>query len=256
MISGDGFRSRPFVAAGFRPRSVSSTRASFFLGFRISIPLRLCSGASAKAVLHSALSRCTMRASPQRTYRPPLRLRSMYPSVVPSTPAMRCGMRTRLAPSRAGGSRRVPGNTQNKKARILAEPGLDMCVRVEVRCLRASLARMQPILVTQRRDRSLALAEMQCARPTKARTHERTPTLQGQRAVGEVALGFHDELSVGCGLLRFGFVALRHSASARRWTVKTLHFVVKRVRQYFLQLAFSTPHPCPTTSPSIDDRTS
>lgn len=79
-----------------------------------------------------------------------------------------------------------------------------------MRRLRASLARMHPILVTERRDRSLAHDGMPFvhragsqrlakSRPCKSRPHERALTLQGQRAMGNVASDFHDELfGVGC----------------------------------------------------------
>lgn len=88
-----------------------------------------------------------------------------------------------------------PGSLRNRAS---------TCVRVRGALLRASsIARMHPILMTQRRDRSLAKVGMPfihraglrvgTGRPCDGRMHERTLAQQGQRTVGDVALGFHDE---------------------------------------------------------------
>ena len=84
------------------------------------------------------------------------------------------------------------------------------CDRVEGSALCASLARVHPILATDKRPH----------RP-KGGKHERTAALHGQRALCDVALALHDEL--------FGV-----EVDARRRTVKSLHRSVKRVRQSFL----------------------
>ena len=79
-------------------------------------------------------------------------------------------------------------------------------------------------------------------RPFDRRTHERALTLQGQRAVGDVALGFHDELfgvgcfdSLCCGLCRSEDVDCKDSSLSRQASGK------KFFNQSFLQRHRSTP---------------
>lgn len=82
---------------------------------------------------------------------------------------------------------------ENKKARILSESGPRRVIEWRVRALCASLARMHPILVTKRPDRSLALDGMPLIHRddrglAKGGAHERTLALHGQRAICDVAL--------------------------------------------------------------------
>jgi hypothetical protein len=89
---------------------------------------------------------------------------------------------------------------KNKKARILSESGPRRVIEWKGARLCASLARMHPILVTKRPDRSLALDRMPFIHRddrrglAKGGAHERKLALHGQRAICDVALALHDEL--------------------------------------------------------------
>jgi hypothetical protein len=174
-------------------------------------------------------------------------------NLLKSSPMRQCAS---VRPS--GTPRPVADRLKNNEARILSESGPRRVIEWKGARLCASFARMHPILVTKRPYRSLALDRMPFIhredRLGSAKgAHERTLTRQGQRAVCNVALALHDELFSD-------EVADQSNAAvsaARRRTVKSLHFIVKRVRQSFLHAPFRQHHSsCRTTSPSIAARTS
>jgi hypothetical protein len=151
---------------------------------------------------------------------------------------------------RSGGTRGpVADRLKNKEARILSESGPRRVIEWKGARLSASLARMHPILVAQRPGRSLALDRMPFIHRddrrdlAKGGAHERTLTLDGQRAVCDVALALHDELFDDEVVFGLSTAAL---TAARRRTVKSLHFIVKRVRQsFFSRPVSSTRQPVP-----------
>lgn len=101
--------------------------------------------------------------------------------------------RRRCIPAGREGEPAADRLVENKKARILSESGPRRVIEWRVRALCASLARMHPILVTKRPDRSLALGGMPLIHRddrglAEGGAHERTLALHGQRTIGDVAL--------------------------------------------------------------------